>query len=99
MRDHDGNRRVIQFPAPKGTASNEHPQLAELARILDGRPVAFYARFVRPDGSIDERSLIAQEAGAAIREASDLPWPVGATAMRIVDLHGIEVFERLRADR
>jgi hypothetical protein len=78
---------------------SEPSQLVELMRLLDGWPIAYCARFMIPDGSIDERSLIAREAGAAIREASALLWPVGATTMRIVDLDGIEVFERLKADR
>jgi hypothetical protein len=35
----------------------------------------------------------------AIRHAGDVEWPPGAYALRLVDLDGQEVYERLKADR
>ena len=36
---------------------------------------------------------------AAIRHAAEAEWPPGATAIRLVDLDGREVYEQTRIDR
>ena len=93
MNEGSDNHRVVPFRSRKGKKSDEH------ARVLDGQRMAFSARFVMPDGLAEERSLTAHYASAAIQEGLALAWPVGAGAMRIVDLDGREVYEQIKGDR
>jgi hypothetical protein len=44
-------------------------------------------------------TTVAGSVDAAIRHAAEVEWPPGATALRLVDLDGREVYERIRADR
>jgi hypothetical protein len=44
-------------------------------------------------------TTVAGSIDAAIRYVAEAEWPPGATALRLVDLDGREVYERTRADR
>ena len=44
-------------------------------------------------------TTVAGSVDAAIRHAAEVEWPPGATALRLVDLDGWEVYERTRVDR
>jgi hypothetical protein len=44
-------------------------------------------------------TTVAASVDAAIRYAAEAKWPPGATALRLVDLDGREVYERTRDDR
>ena len=44
-------------------------------------------------------TTVAESVDAAIRHAAEVEWPPGATALRLVDLDGREVYERTRIDR
>ena len=44
-------------------------------------------------------TIVARSVDAAIRHAAEVEWPPGATALRLVDLDGREVYERTRVDR
>ena len=44
-------------------------------------------------------TTVAASVDAAIRHAAEAEWPPGATALRLVDLDGREVYERIRDDR
>jgi len=46
-----------------------------------------------------ETTVRAANIERAIRYAGDAEWPPGADALRLVDLDGQEVYERLKADR
>ena len=46
-----------------------------------------------------ETTVRAANIEGAIRYAGDAEWPPGAHALRLVDLDGQEVYERLKADR
>jgi len=92
MSDGNDDHRVVPFRGRKEKKANEH------VRVLDGQRMAFVARFIRPDGPAEEQALIAHYLSAAIQESLDLAWPLGATAMRIVDLDGRQVYERLKVD-
>ena len=46
-----------------------------------------------------EATVRAANIEGAIRYAGDAEWPQGAHALRLVDLDGQEVYERLKADR
>jgi hypothetical protein len=43
---------------------------------------------------LDERSILAADADAAIKEAVSLPRRPGVRSLRLVDLDGREIFER-----
>ena len=46
-----------------------------------------------------ETNVIAASVEAAIRRAAGVEWPPGADALRLVDLHGQDVYERTKIDR
>jgi hypothetical protein len=46
-----------------------------------------------------ETNVVAGSVDAAIRHAAEAEWPPGATALRLVDLDGREVYERTKVDR
>jgi hypothetical protein len=46
-----------------------------------------------------ETNIVAASVDAAISQAAEAKWPSGATALRLVDLDGQEVYERTRMDR
>jgi hypothetical protein len=44
-------------------------------------------------------TIVAGTVDAAIKHAAEVEWPPDATALRLVDLDGREVYERTRIDR
>jgi hypothetical protein len=77
--------------------------LDELERILALRPQRFLLQFfgVGPDHGpavLTETEIEAADASGAIREAAITNWPPRAVGLRLLDLEGREIFERLKAD-
>jgi hypothetical protein len=48
---------------------------------------------------LDETAVRAANIEGAIRHAADAEWPPGVHALRLVDLDGQEVYERLKSGR
>jgi hypothetical protein len=83
---------------------SEIDPLEELDRILGARRQRFRLQFFavtdgRGPAIVLETEIEAADASAAIRAAADADWPPRAIGLRILDLEGREIFERLRADR
>ena len=77
--------------------------LDELERILAARPQRFRLQFfgVGADHGpavLTETEIQAADASGAIREAIAANWPPRAVGLRLLDLEGREIFERLKAD-
>ena len=77
--------------------------LDELERILAARPQRFRLQFfgVGADHGpavLTETEIQAADASGAIREAIAANWPPRAVGLRLLDLQGREIFERLKAD-
>ena len=78
--------------------------LDELERVLAVRPQCFRLQFfgVGPDlgpAVLAETEIQAADASGAIRAAAEAAWPPRAVGLRVLDLEGREIFERLKADR
>ena len=85
-----------------GYSAEEREEIAELLRILSGKPQQFRLQFLRPANATEpvvetETNLWAPDASAAVRVAVEAPWPAEAIGLRIVDREGCTVFERQRA--
>ena len=77
--------------------------LDELERVLAARPQRFRLQFfgVGADHGpavLTETEMQANDASDAIREAVAANWPPRAVGLRLLDLEGREIFERLKAD-
>jgi hypothetical protein len=77
--------------------------LDELERILATRPQRFRLQFfgVGADHGpaiLTETEIQAADASGAIREATAANWPPRAVGLRLLDLEGREIFERLKAE-
>jgi hypothetical protein len=77
--------------------------LDELERVLAVRLQRFRLQFfgVGADHGpavLTDTEVQAADASAAIREATAAHWPPRAVGLRLVDLEGREIFERLKAD-
>ena len=77
--------------------------LDELERVLAARPQRFRLQFfgVGADHGpavLTETEIQAADASSAIREATAANWPPRAVGLRLLDLEGREIFERLKAD-
>jgi hypothetical protein len=77
--------------------------LDELERVLAARPQRFRLQFfgVGADHGpavLTETEIQAADASGAIREAIAANWPPRAVGLRLLDLEGREIFERLKAD-
>jgi hypothetical protein len=75
----------------------------ELERVLAVRPQRFRLEFfgVGADHGptvLTESEIEAPDASGAIREAVMANWPPRAVGLRLLDLEGREIFERLKAD-
>jgi hypothetical protein len=77
--------------------------LDELDRILAARPQRFRLQFFGVGAGhgpavLTETEIQAADASVAIREAIAAIWPPRAVGLRLLDLEGREIFERLKAD-
>jgi hypothetical protein len=77
--------------------------LEELERVLSARPQRFRLQFfgVGADHGptvLTETEIQAADASVAVREAATTSWPPRAVGLRLLDLEGREIFERLKAD-
>jgi hypothetical protein len=74
-----------------------------LERALAARKQCFRLQFFgvgadRDPTLLTETEIQAYDASGAIREAAGVQWPARAVCIRLLDLEGREVFERLKAD-
>jgi hypothetical protein len=77
--------------------------LDELERILAVRLQCFRLQFFGAGADhgpavLTETEIQAPDASAAIREAAAAGWPPRSVGLRLLDLEGREIFERLKAD-
>jgi hypothetical protein len=75
--------------------------LDELERLLKVRLQRFRLHFLGSDlgpAVLTETEIEAVDASSAIREAVEARWPPQAVRLRLLDLEGREIFERLKAD-
>jgi hypothetical protein len=75
----------------------------ELERILAARPQSFRLQFFGAGADhgpavLTETEIQADDASDAIRAAVAANWPSRAIGLRLLDLDGREIFERLKAD-
>ena len=101
--DADGAACAGSLRAPPLVRFFEVNPLDELARILAVRPQCFRLQFFGVDADhspivVTETEIQAPDASSAIRAAADAAWPARALGLRVLDLEGREVFERLKAD-
>jgi hypothetical protein len=77
--------------------------LDELERVLASRPQRFRLQFFSLGADLgptvlSETEIQAADASGAIRDAVTANWPPRAIGLRLLDLEGREIFERLKAD-
>jgi hypothetical protein len=77
--------------------------LEELERVLAARPQRFRLQFFGVEADhgpivLTETEIQAADASVAIRQAATTNWPPRAVGLRLLDLEGREIFERLKAD-
>ena len=77
--------------------------LDELERILAARPQRFRLQFFGAGADqgpavLTETEIQAGDTSGAIRDAIAANWPPRAVGLRLLDLEGREIFERLKAD-
>ena len=77
--------------------------LDELERVLAVRLQRFRLQFFGlgvdlSPAVLTETEIQAADASSAIREAVEARWPPRAVGLRLLDLEGREIFERLKAD-
>jgi hypothetical protein len=94
-------RENLGAPAP--VRFFEVDPLDELERVLAVKPQRFRLQFfgVGADHGpalLSETEIQASDASSAIRAAVDANWPARAVGLRVLDLEGREIFERLKAD-
>jgi hypothetical protein len=90
-------------PAPWPIRFFQADPLDELERVLAVRPQCFRLQFfgAGPDLGpvvLGETEIEASDASSAIRAAAEATWPARAVGLRVLDLEGREIFERLKAD-
>jgi hypothetical protein len=100
----------VDLASPRETLSAPRPirffevdPLDELERILAIRPQRFRLQFfgVGADHGpavLTETEIQAADTSGAIRDAVAANWPPRAVGLRLLDLDGREIFERLKAD-
>jgi hypothetical protein len=77
--------------------------LDELERVLAARPQRYRLQFFDVGADLgpavlSETEIQAADASEAIRDAIAANWPPRAIGLRLLDLDGREIFERLKAD-
>lgn len=91
------------LPGPWPIRFFDADPLDELERVLAVRPQCFRLQFfgAGPDLGplvLSETEIEAADASSAIRAAAQATWPARAVGLRVLDLEGREIFERLKAD-
>jgi hypothetical protein len=94
-------RESLRAPSP--FRFFEADPVDELERLLAVKPQRFRLQFfgVGADHGpivLTETEIQAPDASGAIRAAAEAIWPPQAIGLRVLDLEGQEVFERLKAD-
>jgi hypothetical protein len=102
-RDADVAGGRDDLPTPRPIRFFEVDPLDELERILSLRPQCFRLQFfgVAADHGpvvLAETEVQAPDASGAIRAAAETAWPPRAVGLRVLDIEGREIFERLKAD-
>jgi len=103
--DSDGGRArgSERLDAPLPFRFFEVDPLDELERILAVKPQCFRLQFFGVGADygpvvLAETEFQALDASSAIRAAAEADWPPRAVGLRVLDLEGREIFERLKAD-
>jgi hypothetical protein len=63
------------------------------------KPQIYRVRFFGPVSTLHEAEVSGIDIDAAVRAATQIPWPPAATGFRLIDVEGREVFTQLKADR
>jgi hypothetical protein len=90
-------------PTPWPIRFFEVDPLDELERVLAVKPQRFRLQFFGVGADlgpaiVTETEIQAPDASGAIRAAVEAVWPPRAVGLRVLDLEGREIFERLKAD-
>jgi len=90
-------------PTPRPIRFFEVDPLDELERVLAVKPQRFRLQFFGVGADlgpaiVTETEIQAPDASGAIRAAVEAAWPPQAVGLRVLDLEGREIFERLKAD-
>ncbi len=99
--DHAGGNERLR--TPRHFRFFEADPVDELERVLAVKPQRFRLQFfgVGTDlgpAVLTETEIQATDASGAIRAAAEATWPPRAAGLRVLDLVGREIFERLKAD-
>jgi len=99
--DHAGGNERLR--TPRHFRFFEADPVDELERVLAVKPQRFRLQFfgVGTDlgpAVLTETEIQATDASGAIRAAAEATWPPRAAGLRVLDLEGREIFERLKAD-
>ncbi len=103
------SRRGVDFageredsPRPWPSRFFEVDPLDELERLVAVKPQRFRLQFFGVanlgPAILTETEIQAPDASGAIRTAVETVWPPRAVGLRVLDLEGREIFERLKAD-
>jgi hypothetical protein len=96
-------RRARELGVRPAVGFFEVDPLGELERVLAVRFQRFRLQFFGLGADLGpavlaETEIEAADASSAIREAVEARWPPRAVRLRLLDLEGREIFERLKAD-
>lgn len=101
----DGDVDVARkdLPRPWPLRFFEVDPLDELERVLAVKPQRFRLQFFGVGADLGpsvltETEIQAPDASSAILAAAQAAWPPRAVRLRVLDLEGREIFERLKAD-
>ena len=99
--DHAGGNERLR--TPRHFRFFEADPVDELERVLAVKPQRFRLQFFGVGADLGpavltETEIQATDASGAIRAAAEAAWPPRAAGLRVLDLEGREIFERLKAD-
>ena len=99
--DHAGGNERLR--TPQYFRFFEADPVDELERVLAVKPQRFRLQFFGVGADLGpavltETEIQASDASGAIRAAAEAVWPPRAAGLRVLDLEGREIFERLKAD-